>query len=31
VRLERRLNVEHTTVQIEEEGNCHTPDCGPRR
>jgi cobalt-zinc-cadmium efflux system protein len=31
VRLERRLNVEHTTVQIEEEGNCHTPDCVPRR
>jgi cobalt-zinc-cadmium efflux system protein len=31
VRLEGRLNVEHTTVQIEEEGNCHTPDCGPRR
>jgi cobalt-zinc-cadmium efflux system protein len=30
LRLERRLNVEHTTVQIEEEGNCHTPDCGPR-
>jgi len=28
-RLEQRLRVEHTTVQIEEEGNCETPDCGP--
>lgn len=28
-RLEQRLRVEHTTVQIEEEGNCDTPDCGP--
>jgi len=30
-RLEMRLNVEHTTVQIEEEGECGTPDCGPSR
>ena len=29
VRLEQRLNVEHTTVQIEEEGPCQTPDCSP--
>ena len=28
-RLKTRLNVEHTTVQIEEEGECGTPDCGP--
>jgi len=28
-RLGERLNVEHTTVQIEEEGDCVTPDCGP--
>jgi len=28
-RLERQLSVEHTTVQIEEEGPCQTPDCGP--
>jgi len=28
-RLAERLRVEHTTVQIEEEGDCHTPDCGP--
>jgi cobalt-zinc-cadmium efflux system protein len=28
-RLEQRLRVEHTTVQIEEEGNCETPGCGP--
>lgn len=28
-RLEERLGVEHTTVQIEEEGNCETPGCGP--
>ena len=30
IRLGQRLNVEHTTVQIEDEGNCNTPDCGPR-
>jgi cobalt-zinc-cadmium efflux system protein len=30
VRLWERLNVEHTTVQIEDEGDCDTPDCGPR-
>jgi cobalt-zinc-cadmium efflux system protein len=30
-RLEERLYVEHTTVQIEEEGACGTPDCGPAR
>ena len=29
-RLAERLWVEHTTVQIEEEGTCHTPECGPR-
>jgi len=29
-RLAERLQVEHTTVQIEEEGDCETPDCGPR-
>jgi len=28
-RLEERLRVEHTTVQIEEEGYCETPGCGP--
>ena len=28
-RLGSRLNVEHCTVQIEEDGDCHTPDCGP--
>jgi cobalt-zinc-cadmium efflux system protein len=28
-RLEQRLKVEHTTVQIEEEGDCDTPGCGP--
>jgi cobalt-zinc-cadmium efflux system protein len=28
-RLAERLNVEHTTVQIEEEGPCETPPCGP--
>jgi cobalt-zinc-cadmium efflux system protein len=28
-RLEQRLQVEHTTVQIEEEGDCETPGCGP--
>lgn len=28
-RLAERLNVEHTTVQIEEEGPCETPECGP--
>jgi len=28
-RLRERLNVEHTTVQIEEEGPCQTPECGP--
>jgi cobalt-zinc-cadmium efflux system protein len=28
-RLEQRLRVEHTTVQIEEEGACETPACGP--
>lgn len=30
LRLGQRLNVEHTTVQIEDEGDCDTPDCGPR-
>jgi cobalt-zinc-cadmium efflux system protein len=30
-RLEERLFVEHTTVQIEEEGACGTPECGPAR
>jgi len=29
VRLGERLNVEHTTVQVEDEGDCNTPDCGP--
>ena len=28
-RLAKRLRVEHTTVQIEEEGDCQTPECGP--
>jgi cobalt-zinc-cadmium efflux system protein len=28
-RLEERLNVEHCTVQIEEDGRCHTPACRP--
>ncbi|HVW69904.1 MAG TPA: cation diffusion facilitator family transporter [Steroidobacteraceae bacterium] len=28
-RLSETLNVEHTTVQIEEEGECATPNCGP--
>jgi cobalt-zinc-cadmium efflux system protein len=28
-RLEQRLRVEHTTVQIEEEGDCESPGCGP--
>jgi cobalt-zinc-cadmium efflux system protein len=28
-RLAYRLRVEHTTVQIEEEGRCQTPGCGP--
>jgi len=28
-RLATRLYVEHTTVQIEEEGDCQTPECGP--
>ncbi len=28
-RLRERLNVEHTTVQIEEDGPCQTPECGP--
>ncbi|HEV3182611.1 MAG TPA: cation diffusion facilitator family transporter [Steroidobacteraceae bacterium] len=27
-RLAERLRVEHTTVQIEEEGTCQTPECG---
>jgi cobalt-zinc-cadmium efflux system protein len=31
LRLGQRLNVEHTTVQIEDEGDCDTPDCGPAR
>jgi cobalt-zinc-cadmium efflux system protein len=29
LRLGTRLNVEHTTVQIEEEGTCESPACGP--
>jgi len=29
MRLGTRLNVEHTTVQIEEEGTCEGPACGP--
>lgn len=28
-RLEARLQVEHTTIQIEEEGECGTPECDP--
>ena len=28
-RLAQRLKVEHTTVQIEEEGTCQSPECGP--
>lgn len=28
-RLKERLRVEHTTVQIEEEGWCESPGCGP--
>jgi cobalt-zinc-cadmium efflux system protein len=28
-RLAERLRVEHTTVQIEEEGACQSPECGP--
>lgn len=28
-RLSQRLRVEHTTVQIEEEGTCQGPECGP--
>jgi cobalt-zinc-cadmium efflux system protein len=28
-RLAERLRVEHMTVQIEEEGTCHAPECGP--
>ncbi|HZC86142.1 MAG TPA: cation diffusion facilitator family transporter [Steroidobacteraceae bacterium] len=28
-RLAYRLRVEHTTVQVEEEGDCQTPECGP--
>jgi cobalt-zinc-cadmium efflux system protein len=28
-RLAQRLRVEHTTVQIEEEGTCQSPECGP--
>ncbi len=30
-RLGARLDVEHCTVQIEEDGDCQTPDCGPPR
>jgi cobalt-zinc-cadmium efflux system protein len=30
-RLAQQLHVEHATVQIEEEGPCQTPDCGPPR
>jgi cobalt-zinc-cadmium efflux system protein len=29
-RLETRLQVEHITVQIEEEGSCEAPECGRR-
>ncbi len=29
LRLGQQLNVEHTTVQIEEEGTCEGPACGP--
>jgi cobalt-zinc-cadmium efflux system protein len=28
-RLKQQLRVEHTTVQIEEEGSCEDPGCGP--
>ncbi|GAC1692741.1 MAG: cation diffusion facilitator family transporter [Steroidobacteraceae bacterium] len=28
-RLRERLQVEHSTVQVEEEGDCGTPGCGP--
>ena len=28
-RLREQLHVEHSTVQIEEEGACETPLCGP--
>jgi cobalt-zinc-cadmium efflux system protein len=28
-RLRERLHVEHATIQIEEEGACETPGCGP--
>jgi cobalt-zinc-cadmium efflux system protein len=31
VRLKERLQVEHTTVQIEEEGACESPGCGPAK
>jgi cobalt-zinc-cadmium efflux system protein len=30
-RLKDRLQVEHTTVQIEEEGACESPACGPAK
>jgi cobalt-zinc-cadmium efflux system protein len=30
-RLKERLQVEHTTVQIEEEGSCESPDCEPAK
>lgn len=29
LRLQERLDIEHVTVQIEEEGPCETPACGP--
>jgi len=29
-RLAQRLRVEHVTVQLEEEGTCQSPECGPR-
>ncbi|MBS0366691.1 MAG: cation transporter [Proteobacteria bacterium] len=29
-RLRLRLDVEHVTVQVEEPGDCHAPDCGPQ-
>lgn len=29
-RLQERLDIEHVTVQIEEEGPCATPSCGPQ-
>jgi cobalt-zinc-cadmium efflux system protein len=28
-RLHERLQVEHSTIQVEEEGDCGTPACGP--